>query len=155
MPWSTTLVWAFHSLGLHSSIPSKTSEPNPLPPTGAQLDPQYHAGTLTMREMWLQSWNVNTVGTQILTSTFIPLLLHSPSPRILFLTSGTSTLKGTENSNLHFNKAPEAGWPKKVGPGVSSIPAYRSSKCGMNMMMRGMPSFFPSAFLSPFSYTLC
>ena len=99
---------------------------------GAQLDQQLASGALTMRQMWAQSWNVNTVGAQILTSAFIPLLLRSSNSRLLFITSGTSTLAGTENQSLAVNKYPPKGWPK-IG---SHIPAYRSSKTGLNMMMR-------------------
>lgn len=88
---------------------------------------------MTERDMWNQSWNINTVGTQIMTSTFVPLLLKSDNPRLLFVTSGTSTLAGTENMALFVNKYPPKGWPKAKDPGV---PAYRSSKTGMNMMMR-------------------
>lgn len=86
-----------------------------------------------MRQMWNQSWNVNTVGTQIMTSVFIPLLLQSSNPRLLFITSGTSTLEGTENLALGVNRCPPKGWPKTNS---YTIPAYRSSKTGMNMMMR-------------------
>ncbi len=90
-----------------------------------------------MRQMWNQSWNINTVGTQIMTSVFMPLLLQSNNPRLLFITSGTSTLDGTENLALLFNKYPPKGWPKNNFDGNSlSVAAYRSSKTGMNMMMR-------------------
>lgn len=104
-----------------------------LPKSGAQLDQQLASGQLSMRQMWNSSWNVNTVGTQIMTHTFIPLLLQSENPRLLFITSGTSTLAGTENMALTVNQYPPKGWPKGGGP---SVPAYRSSKTGMNMMMR-------------------
>lgn len=67
-----------------------------------------------------------------MTSTFISLLLVAPNPRLLFMTSGTSTLAGTENMAIYVNKYPSKGWPKSN----SGIPAYRSSKTGMNMMMR-------------------
>ena len=90
-----------------------------------------------MREAWNASWNVNTVGTQIMTSTFVPLLLKSHDPRLLFLASGTATLTGTDNFNLPINKIPAAGWPKTGLAANGNIGAYRSSKCGMNMMMRG------------------
>lgn len=112
---------------------TSTSNTNP----GGQFDQQLLAGNLTMREVWNASWNVNTVGTQVMTATFLPLLLKSEDPRLLFMTSGTSTLQGTENFNLPINKVPAAGWPKKTPTAVNNIPAYRSSKCGMNMMMRG------------------
>jgi NAD(P)-dependent dehydrogenase (short-subunit alcohol dehydrogenase family) len=86
-----------------------------------------------MREMWNQSWNVNVTGTNIMTHTFIPLLIDSDNPRLLFITSGTSTLEGTENMSLFVNHNPQKGWPKKD---FGAVPAYRSSKTGMNMMMR-------------------
>ncbi|KAH8896267.1 NAD(P)-binding protein [Thozetella sp. PMI_491] len=91
-------------------------------------------GKMTMRQVWTQSWIVNTVGTQIMTNTFVPLLLKSEDPRILFITSGTSTLAGTEIRNIPINEIPDKGWPKpKKNMGIA---AYRSSKAGMNMMMR-------------------
>lgn len=68
-----------------------------------------------------------------MTSAFIPLLLKSSNPRLLFITSGTSTLSGTVNQALAVNHAPAAGWPKA---GFIGVPAYRSAKTGLNMLMR-------------------
>ncbi|WPH01321.1 Hypothetical protein R9X50_00416000 [Acrodontium crateriforme] len=99
---------------------------------GAQLDGQFISGKISEREMWQNSWNVNTSGTQVMTSTFAPLLILSSDPRLLFITSGTSTISGTEDMNMHFNKSPDAGWPKTG----FQITAYRSAKAGLNMMMR-------------------
>lgn len=87
-----------------------------------------------MREMWNKSWNVNTAGTQVLTHTFVPLLLKSSDPRLLFVTSGTASLAEADNKGLRFNQSPPKGWPKPQ-PALS-IAAYRSSKTGMNMMVR-------------------
>ncbi|KAN0090041.1 NAD(P)-binding protein [Hyaloscypha variabilis] len=99
---------------------------------GVQLDQQLASGKMTMRQMWNQSWNFNTTGTQIMTTIFIPLLLKSSNPRLLFITSGISTLEGTSNMAQALNHPLPKGLPKpKFG-----IPAYRSSKTGMNMMMR-------------------
>lgn len=102
---------------------------------GAQFDPLLQDGVMTMREVWNQSWNVNTTGTQIMTTVFMPLLLKSTNPRLLFITSGTSTLAGTENHGLPINAVPPKGWPKASGQ-MMGVPAYRSAKTGMNMMMR-------------------
>ena len=99
---------------------------------GAQFDQQLAASQMEAREMWNQTWNVNTTDTQILTSTFAPLLLESADPRLLFITSGTSTLTGTENQALPINHAPAKGWPKTG----FSVPAYRSAQTGLNMLMR-------------------
>lgn len=82
--------------------------------------------------MWNTSWNVNVSGTQILTSTFIPLLLQGSNSRLLFITSGTSSLAGIENQALAVNQYPPKGWPKTA----FAIPAYRSAKTGLNMLMR-------------------
>ena len=106
--------------------------PSVLTAAGAQLDQQLSSGRLNMRQMWNQSWDVNVVGTHIMTSVFAPLLLNSSNPRLLFITSGTSTLAGSDNMALPINRHPARGWPKEMG----NITAYRSSKTGMNMMMR-------------------
>ena len=105
--------------------------------SGVQFDQQLLDGSLTMRQTWNASWNVNVVGTQITTAAFVPLLLRSNDPRILLMASGTSSLKVAENLELPIIKVPVGGWPKETLSKLASIPAYRSSKCGMNMMMRG------------------
>ncbi|KAJ5936121.1 hypothetical protein N7454_005419 [Penicillium verhagenii] len=61
-----------------------------------------------------------------------PLLLQSANPRLLFITSGTSTLAGTENQAIPVNRVPAKGWPKSG----FNLPAYRSAKTGLNMLMR-------------------
>lgn len=85
-----------------------------------------------MREMWNRSWAVNTTSTHLLTHALMPLILKSSDPRLIFITSGTSTLADSGNQALKVNQAPAKGWPKQP----SGVPAYRSSKTGMNMMMR-------------------
>jgi len=102
---------------------------------GASFDGQMYDGTskMSMREMWNKSWDVNTTGTHIVTYTFAPLLLKSSEPRLIFITSGTSPLAETENTTSWLNKSPAKGWPKEV---MAPLAAYRSSKCGMNMLMR-------------------
>ncbi|KJZ77198.1 hypothetical protein HIM_03519 [Hirsutella minnesotensis 3608] len=102
---------------------------------GAQFDPEYTSGSMSMREVWNRSWSVNTVGTQVTTSKFVPLLLLSSDARLLFITSGASSLTTSENLELPINRVPPKGWPKS-GPPQSNVPAYRSAKTGMNMMMR-------------------
>ncbi|KFY21021.1 hypothetical protein V491_03229 [Pseudogymnoascus sp. VKM F-3775] len=99
---------------------------------GAAFDLDLQAGRLSMREVWNKSWDVNTTGSQIMTHTFVPLLLKSSDPRLLFVTSGTSSLTEAEDREIWVNKIPAKGWPKQA----FALPAYRSSKTGMNMMMR-------------------
>ena len=101
---------------------------------GAQFDREAQEGKMTMRESWNRSWDVNVSGTQIMTHTFVPLLLKSTDPRLLFIASGTSTLTETTDLTSRLNAAPVKGWPKPA-QGVP-VMAYRSAKTGMNMMMR-------------------
>jgi NAD(P)-dependent dehydrogenase (short-subunit alcohol dehydrogenase family) len=87
---------------------------------------------MSMRELWNRSWGVNVTGTQVLTHALVPLLLKSSDPRLLFLASGTSSMGEHDNLEYFFNLPPAKGWPKPA----RSIMAYRSSKAGLNMMMR-------------------
>ncbi|CAL5868884.1 uncharacterized protein PFLUO_LOCUS3111 [Penicillium psychrofluorescens] len=104
---------------------------------GANFDGAIQAGELTLREGWNKSWDTNVTGAQVTTSLFLPLLLKAAQPRLLFITSGTSPLVDTERMDAQYaalNTSPDAGWPKpsKMNP----TDAYRSSKTGLNMMMR-------------------
>lgn len=105
---------------------------------GAQFDAQIAAGKLTVREAFNKSWDVNVSGTHVLTLEAVPLLLKSDDPRLLFLTSGTAPLAETELTEgpiySRLNGSPEAGWPKPAG--TMGLPAYRSVKTGLNMVMR-------------------
>ena len=92
---------------------------------GTQYSQQLTTLQPNMRQAWSQTWNVNTVGTQIVTHTFIPLLLESANPRILFITSGASSLKGTENLDLLMNRVFPKGWPKMGMGAQSNVSAYR------------------------------
>ena len=89
---------------------------------------------MTRRQMWNKTWDVNVTGTDLMTETFVPLLLKSANPRLLFIASGTSSLANTQDPKIPIDFKPEAGWPKP--PQASWVTAYRSAKCGMNMLMR-------------------
>jgi NAD(P)-dependent dehydrogenase (short-subunit alcohol dehydrogenase family) len=99
---------------------------------GADLDTAVTAGRLTKRQAWNQAWDVNVTGTHLFTEACAPLLLasKSPSPRLLFITSGLSSI--TEHAtgiSPRYALAP-AGWPK---PGTLFL-GYRSTKSGLNMV---------------------
>lgn len=101
---------------------------------GASFDLPIQKGQMTTREGWAASWDVNVTGAHIVTETFMPLLIESSDPRLIFLTSGTASLKETELNPEHpINKSPPKGWPK---PEMRSIMSYRSTKVGLNMVMR-------------------
>jgi NAD(P)-dependent dehydrogenase (short-subunit alcohol dehydrogenase family) len=85
------------------------------------------------RKAWNVTYDVNVTGTHIVSETFVPLLLRSASPRLLFITSGTSSLVETTEPNHFFNKSPPSGWPKDQN---MSLLAYRASKTALNMVVR-------------------
>ncbi|KAF2002253.1 NAD(P)-binding protein [Amniculicola lignicola CBS 123094] len=92
-------------------------------------------GTKGIREAWTKAYDVNTVSTQVITTTFMPLLLASSTPRLLFITSGLSSLDTASQGRISASQTstpPPAGWPKPPGPLVL---AYRSSKTALNMLM--------------------
>ncbi|ETS73016.1 hypothetical protein PFICI_15191 [Pestalotiopsis fici W106-1] len=104
---------------------------------GAAFDQDIASGRSSIRDAFNNSWDTNVSGTHVLTTLSVPLLLKSMDPRLLFITSGTSSLAETEmmDNDMHkrLNASPPAGWPK---PPIMSHMAYRSSKTGLNMLMR-------------------
>ena len=100
---------------------------------GANFDNRMNSGKIGVREGWNATWDVNVTGTHIMTNTFMPLLLKSSKPRLIFMTSGTSSLEEAAGGFPHTTAKPPAGWPKPFDP--FSIIAYRSSKAGLNMLM--------------------
>nr|WHS04487.1 short-chain reductase/dehydrogenase [Phaeosphaeriaceae sp. CF-150626] len=99
---------------------------------GADLDTAVSAGRLSKREAWNQAWDVNVTGTHLFTEACTPLLLasKSASPRLVFITSGLSSITEHANgSSPRYSLAP-AGWPK---PSTLFL-GYRSTKSGLNMV---------------------
>ncbi|WWD15624.1 hypothetical protein CI109_100046 [Kwoniella shandongensis] len=89
----------------------------------------------TERELWAKTYNLNVVSTRQFTRMFIPLLLKSTTPRLLFMTSTVSSLTETSITAYPYNTPPkEKGWPKTdIG---FNIAAYRASKTALNMQAR-------------------
>ena len=83
---------------------------------GASFDQELIAGKLSIREAWNKAWDVNVAGTYMMTHTFMPLLLKSDEPRLLFIASGTSSLTETASDQMAFNKSPG----KRMAKGVST-----------------------------------
>lgn len=84
---------------------------------------------MSPREAWNRSWDVNVTGAHVMTTTFLPLLIKSADPRLIFVTSGASSLTDAADRNNRWNVVPPAGLPKPLSP-VS----YRSAKSGLNML---------------------
>jgi NAD(P)-dependent dehydrogenase (short-subunit alcohol dehydrogenase family) len=77
--------------------------------------------SLSLREKFETTYNVNVFGTAVVTEAFIPLLSKSSAPRIVFISSNlvSLTLKAQLDSGMS---------------GIM-VPMYRSSKAAMNMLM--------------------
>ncbi|KAK9423410.1 hypothetical protein SUNI508_04304 [Seiridium unicorne] len=99
---------------------------------GGQFDWEYKQGSISLRESWNKAFDVNVSGTHVMTHVFMPLLLKSSDPRLLFVTSGLSSLQNTSNKFYPDASPPPAGWPKSLN---FDTMAYRSSKTALNMMM--------------------
>lgn len=110
---------------------------------GASFDGHIADERLSIRDAFNASWDTNVSGTHVLTTLAVPLLLRSADPRLLFVTSGTSSMWETEPENWsdemrailsRINSSPDKGWPKAKH--INPITSYRSTKTGLNMLMR-------------------
>jgi NAD(P)-dependent dehydrogenase (short-subunit alcohol dehydrogenase family) len=91
------------------------------------------SGKWTAKDIWTRSYNLNVVSTHFLTETFVPLLLKSDEPRILFISTSISSLTHQGAGPYPVDLSPPAGWPKAPH---FHVPAYRSSKIGGNFMAK-------------------
>lgn len=97
---------------------------------GATFDIDYIRGKTSLRECFTNAYNVNVAGTHVMTATFMPLLLKSSDPRLIFVT-GLSAIN--QAGEKYFPTPPlPAGWPKKLD--FETI-GYRCSKTALNMLM--------------------
>ncbi|KAK4540423.1 hypothetical protein LTR36_009280 [Oleoguttula mirabilis] len=98
---------------------------------GATFDIEFLRGKVSLRESFTKSYDVNVAGTNVLTWTFMPLLLKSADPRLIFV-AGLSAMTQVYDGPYFPTPPLPAGWPKKVG--FETI-GYRCSKTALNMMM--------------------
>lgn len=83
--------------------------------------------------MFNKTFDVNVTGAQVTTAAFVPLLLKSSNPRLIFLTSGGATLEGHFQGFLPARApVPTAGWPKD---GLHAGQGYKACKTALNMVM--------------------
>ncbi|KAF2865801.1 dehydrogenase with different specificitie [Massariosphaeria phaeospora] len=97
---------------------------------GGGFDGDFLQGKISLRECFNKAYDLNVSGTNVVTWTFIPLLLKSAEPRLIFL-AGLSQM--TQAAEAYFPTPPQpAGWPKKID--FETI-GYRCSKTAMSMLM--------------------
>ena len=94
------------------------------------FDIEFLRGKVSLRECFTKSYDVNVAGTHVLTWTFIPLLLKSSEPRLIFVAGLANQTLATQK---YFPTPPQpAGWPKETD--FETI-GYRCSKTALNMLM--------------------
>lgn len=97
---------------------------------GASFDLDFVAGRVSLRDCFNKAYDVNVTGANVMAWTFMPLLLKSSDPRLIFV-AGLSMMT-VVNSGPYFPTPPQpAGWPKKID--FETI-GYRCSKTALNML---------------------
>ncbi|OKL61382.1 hypothetical protein UA08_03128 [Talaromyces atroroseus] len=74
-----------------------------------------------IRELMQRTFDINVFGAAAVTDAFIPLLEKSSNPRLVFTSSSVGSLTRASDLANPWSKAP--------------IPAYRTSKAALNMLM--------------------
>ena len=98
---------------------------------GANLDMDYLRGTVSLRDSFTRAYDGNVAGTHVLTHTFMPLLIKSEDPRLIFVAGLANQTRASEK---YFPTPPQpAGWPKPKMD-FETI-GYRCSKTALNMLM--------------------
>ncbi|WVR03436.1 hypothetical protein IAU60_000427 [Kwoniella sp. DSM 27419] len=99
---------------------------------GIHYDYEIAAGKVSTRDGFNKAFATNVASTHALTEALVDLLLKSPKPRILFISSSLASLENHSDDRLRVNQSPPAGWPKPKGFNATT---YRTSKTAMNMMI--------------------
>ena len=115
-----THLFIFHEIPRRSNTTSQ----------GATFDLEFVAGRASLRDCFTKAYDVNVAGTHVMTWTFMPLMLISADPRLIFV---AGLANQTQASEAYFPTPPQpAGWPKKIE--FETI-GYRCSKTALNMLM--------------------
>lgn len=100
---------------------------------GLTRDPDALRGTATLRASLTDSYAVNVAGTHVVTSAFVPLLLRSADPRLIFV-SGLGTFASATKREYPLPATLGRGtWPKSEV--TFETLGYRCSKTALNMLM--------------------
>ncbi|KAK9418008.1 hypothetical protein SUNI508_08437 [Seiridium unicorne] len=98
---------------------------------GITKDFDYVRGKASLRECFIGSYQVNVAGTHVTTFTFLPLLLKSSDPRLIFVT-GLGTFENCAAGKFPLPPDLNVGWPKEM---PFETVGYRCSKTALNMLM--------------------
>lgn len=97
---------------------------------GASSGHMFIQGQMSLRESFTTAYGINVAGNNVVTATFMSLLLKSADPRLIFVTGMSHMTRAAE---MYFPTPPlPAGWPKEVS--WETI-GYRCSKTALNILM--------------------
>lgn len=97
---------------------------------GATFDIEFVAAKISLRDCFNKAYDTNVTGAHVTTWTFMPLLLKSSDPRLLFV-AGLSQITVVNEGPYFPTPDLPAGWPKEVE--FETI-GYRCSKTALNML---------------------
>lgn len=98
---------------------------------GLTKDIDFVNNRTSLRDSFTGAYDVNVAGTHVMTYTFLPLLLKSADPRLLFV-SGLGTFVNCAKGDFPLPPDLERGWPKKM---AFETVGYRCTKAALNMLM--------------------
>lgn len=97
---------------------------------GTSFDYLFTQGRTSLCGSSTQAYDFNAAGKNVVTATFMPLLLKSADPRLIFVTRLSQM---TQVAEAYFPTPPlSAGWPKKAG---LELIGYLCSKTAPNIMV--------------------
>lgn len=79
---------------------------------GGGFDRDYLQGTMTRREAMDRTFSLNATSTHLVTEAFMPLIVKSKDAKMIWITSGTSSITEATQGAPHSAIRPAAGWPK-------------------------------------------
>lgn len=99
---------------------------------GKAFDRDFSTDAADFRSLFNETFNLNVTGSQVTTAAFAPLLIHSKTPRLIFLGSGVGSLANNSQSPIPRVASIPTGWPKE---GIVTNQAYKTSKTAVHMVM--------------------
>lgn len=125
-------LWSRSALPLLSLFSLPLGRNSALTPTpGITKDLDYLRGKCSLRESLTGSYDVNVAGAHVTTSSFMPLLLQSRDPRLVFI-AGLGTFAQCARGQFPLPASLARGWPKNMD---FETVGYRCSKTALNMLM--------------------
>ncbi|KAL7907588.1 hypothetical protein GGI35DRAFT_470187 [Trichoderma velutinum] len=129
--WETAKALLQSTMSYHILLGSQSIIDVLINNAGVTFDILIGTDATNARLVFDDTYNINVSGTNMMTFVSASLLLRSPSPRLLFLTSGLTTMGKFTQSHIPVQDV-ELGWPKKD---CAAAQAYRRSKAAINVLM--------------------